>query len=73
MKTDNEKAAEVLKKRELAAKGLKERKEGKPIDPMQDAGSLAIDNDADQPDTEEEKQEEIADRALPIGLGMRRS
>jgi hypothetical protein len=72
MKSDDAKAAEILKKRELAAKGLKERKDGKPIDPMDDADTLRIDNDPDHPDTENEKQDEIADRGLAIGLGLKR-
>ncbi len=73
MQNDNEKMREVLKKHRLAAKGLKERKDGKPIDPMEDVGTLAIDTDADEPQTTAEKEQEVARRALAIGLGMRRS
>ncbi len=72
MKTDKEKAEEVLKKRRLAAKGIEERKDGKPIDPMKDVGKLTIDNDADRPESEEEKQQDINDRGLAIGLGLKR-
>jgi len=72
MKSDKEKAREILKKRELAAKGLKERRDGEPIDPMEDVDSLAIDKNADEPETPEEKQEELTDRALAMGIGMRR-
>ena len=72
MKTDKEKAEEIQKKRRLAAKGLEERKDGKPIDPMEDVGNLAIDNDADEPETTEEKENKVANRGLGIGLGFRR-
>ncbi len=72
MKTDKEKAEEILKKRRLAAKGLEERKDGKPIDPMEDVGKLTIDNDADDPETTEEKEKQVANRGLGIGLGFRR-
>lgn len=44
MKSDAEKAEEVLKKRRLAAKGLKEREDGKPVDPLEDASSLDPDD-----------------------------
>jgi hypothetical protein len=37
-KTEKEKAEEILKKRRLAAKGLAERGDGQPIDPMEDIG-----------------------------------
>ena len=70
MKTDKEKAEEIQKKRRLAAKGLEERKDGKPIDPMEDVGNLAIDNDADEPETTEEKENKVANRGLGIGLGF---
>ncbi len=72
MQSDKEKGEEILKKRRLAAKGLKERQDGKPIDPMEDADSLAIDKDADEPATEDEKQQSIAGRGLAAGLGLRR-
>ena len=73
MKTDKEKAEEVMKKRALAAKGLAERKDGKPIDPMQDVGTLDIDMDADQPETTAEKEGEVAHRGLVGGLAIKRS
>jgi hypothetical protein len=60
MQTDKEKADEILKKRRLAAKGLKERGDGKPVDPMEDIGALDIDNDPDDAETPEEKEREIA-------------
>lgn len=72
MPSDKDKAEEILKKRRLAAKGLKERKDGKPIDPMEDVGSLATDTDPDQPESPEEKERDVAVRGLGIGLGMRR-
>ena len=71
MQTDKEKAEEILKKRRLAAKGLKERGDGKAIDPMEDIGTLDIDADPDRVDTPEEKQEEVADRALVAGIALK--
>jgi len=71
MQTDKEKAEEILKKRRLAAKGLAERGDGKPIDPMEDIGTLTIDNDPDDADTPEEKELEIADRAVVAGLALK--
>jgi hypothetical protein len=71
-KDDKEKAAEILKKRRLAAKGLEVRPDGKPVDPMEDIGSF--DPDADlQPDDPEELEKKIAERALPAGIALRRS
>ncbi len=72
MQSDEEKAQDIKKKRRLAAKGLQERKDGKPIDPMEDAGSLDIDTDADDPDTPAEKQADVTRRGFAIGLGMKR-
>ncbi len=72
MQSDEEKAQEIKKKRRLAAKGLEERKDGKPIDPMEDAGSLDVDTDADEPETPAQKQEEVAKRGFAVGLGMKR-
>jgi len=40
MKSDKEKGEEILRKRRLGAKGLKERGDGKPVDPLADAESL---------------------------------
>ena len=71
MQTDKEKAAEILKKRRLAAKGLKERSDGKAIDPMEDIGNLGIDNDPGHIDTPKEKELEIADRAIMTGLALK--
>jgi len=71
MLTDKEKAEEILKKRRLAAKGLKERGDGKAIDPMEDIGELDIDNDPDVPETPEEKEREIAMRGAAAGLALK--
>ena len=51
--TDREKAEEILKKRRLAAKGLKEQPDGRAIDPMEDfdpLGETAADSDDAQGD-----------------------
>ncbi len=73
MKTDKEKAEEIKKKRELAAKGLKERKDGKPIDPLKAAlEPQTLDNDPDQPKDPEEKEQELVNRGLALGLGLNR-
>ncbi len=72
MISDEEKAREIEKKRRLTAKGLEQRKDGKPIDPMEDVGTLEIDTDADDPETPAEKQEDVAKRGFAIGLGMKR-
>jgi hypothetical protein len=39
-KTNREKGEEILKKRRLAAKGLKEQPDGRAIDPMEDFNPL---------------------------------
>ena len=65
MQSDKEKAAEIQKKRRLAAKGLKERKDGKPIDPMEDIGTLKIDTDPDQPETPLRRTGTSANAVLP--------
>ena len=39
-KTDGEKGEEILRKRRLAAKGLKEQPDGRAIDPMEDFDPL---------------------------------
>ena len=72
MRSDKEKAEEIRKKRRLAAKGLKERKDGKPIDPMEDVGTLELDTDPDEPETTAQKEKEVGQRGLVIGLGMKR-
>ena len=48
MQSEKEKAEEIRKKRRLAAKGLEERKDGKPIDPLEDVGTLGIDTDPER-------------------------
>jgi len=72
MKTDKQKAQEILKKRELAAKHLKVRKDGKPIDPMEEVGTLDTDTDPNEPESTEDKEREIASAALPASLIKRR-
>jgi hypothetical protein len=71
--TDQEKLAEILKKRELAAKGLKERGDGKPVDPLADYDSLDPDDRDATADTPEEKMKEAVDGAAVAGLAMIRS
>ena len=56
MKTEKEKAEEILKKRERARKGFAETNdEGK--DPLEE---------------QEEGEEKVADAALAVGLGLKR-
>ena len=69
MKDDREKGAEILKKRRLAAKGITVRADGKPVDPMEDAGDL--DADPNVPETQEEKQARVARRAAATSAGFR--
>jgi hypothetical protein len=69
MKDDAEKAAEIEKKRRLAAKGLAERKDGKPIDPMAD-DALDPADEHDKPLTAEEKKAESV-RVAAIGFGVK--
>lgn len=57
MKTEKEKAEEILRKRELARKGLAEHK----------------DDGRDPIEEQEEREEKIADAGLALGLGMKRS
>jgi hypothetical protein len=66
MKTDEEKAEELLKKRRLAAKGLKERGDGKPIDPLEDMSSLDPDDKTLEVDPVEEPEPNLA-RAAALG------
>ena len=71
---EKQKAEEIVKKRRLAAKGLKERSDGKPIDPLADAGSLDPDDkrlSPEHPEDTEERGEEIAERSLPVAAGLR--
>lgn len=72
MKTDDEKAEEILKKRRLAAKGLKVRADGKPVDPLADMDSLDPDDKDPTADPPEQREEEIADAAVAGQLGLRR-
>jgi hypothetical protein len=71
-KNDDEKAEEILKKRRLAAKGLKERPDGKPVDPMEDYDSLDPDDKDPTPDDPEIRQGEIA-RAAVAAAAIKRS
>jgi hypothetical protein len=72
MQTEDEKAEEILRKRRLAAKGLKVREDGKPVDPLADIDSLDPDDKDPTADPPEERQEEIADAAVAGQLGLRR-
>lgn len=71
MKTDRQRGEEILKKRRMADKGLNGRRDGKPVDPAEDAGSLDI--DPVRPKTMTEKEKEIARRGLAGGLSVKRS
>ncbi|HVY19418.1 MAG TPA: hypothetical protein VHA70_04965 [Bauldia sp.] len=57
MKTEKEKAAEVLKKRDEARKGI-EHEDPKGCDPLK---------------AEEKKQQKVEDLGLGLGVGLRRS
>jgi hypothetical protein len=57
MKTDEEKAKEILKKRERARKGFAE---------TNDEGQDPLKN-------QDKREEKIADNGLVLGLGMKRS
>ena len=70
---EKEKAEEILKKRRLAAKGLKERGDGKPVDPLEDIESLNPDDKDPTPDEPEERQQEVAERAAVAGPALRKS
>ncbi|HZP20380.1 MAG TPA: hypothetical protein VFB16_09235 [Bauldia sp.] len=71
--TDREKGEEILKKRRLAAKGLKERADGKPVDPLADATSLDPDDKRTRPLDPEEKEDDLAVRELPVGAAFLRN
>jgi hypothetical protein len=73
MQSEDEKAEEILKKRQLAAKGLKERPDGKPVDPLADINSLDPDDKDMTPDDPDERQKEVAERAVPVAAALRRS
>jgi hypothetical protein len=60
MKTDDEKAEELLKKRRLAAKGLKERSDGKAVDPLEGMTSLDPDEKTREVDPAEEPEPDVA-------------
>jgi hypothetical protein len=57
MKSEKEKAEEILKKREMARKGLAEHK----------------DEGEDTLEEQEERERKIANAGLTVGLGMKRS
>ena len=66
MRSDAEKAEELLKKRKLAAKGLKERADGKPVDPLAEITSL----DPDDKRTEVDPDAGVIPKR-PAGIGTR--
>jgi hypothetical protein len=72
MKTDRERGEEILKKRRMADKGLNVRKDGKPVDPAEDAGSLDIDKDPERPETTAEKEGQVARRGIAGSLLAKR-
>jgi len=57
MKSEKEKAEEILKKREMARKGLAEHK----------------DEGVDTLEEQEEREKNIGDAGLALGLGLKRS
>lgn len=57
MKDDKEKAREILRKREAAAKGLKPKEE----------------RDPETLEDQDEREEKVADAGLALGLGLKRS
>ena len=72
-KDDREKGDELLKKRDLAAKGLKVRGDGKPVDPLADIESLEPDDKRTAPEDAEEREENLAARILPAAAALKRS
>ncbi|MCP4381876.1 MAG: hypothetical protein GY798_10785 [Hyphomicrobiales bacterium] len=56
MKTDKQKAEEILRKRRLAAKGMEDKPEGS--NPLEDP--------------EEKAEDELGDEALTVDLGLHR-
>jgi hypothetical protein len=70
---EKRKAEEIRKKRRLAAKGLEERPDGKPVDPLEDIESLDPDDKRLAPEDPEERQGELAERVLPAAVALRRS
>jgi hypothetical protein len=66
--TDRDKAEQVLRKRRLAAKGLKEQPGGRAIDPMENFDPL------DESATNADKTErEVAERTAVASIVTRRS
>jgi len=72
-KTDREKGEEILKKRRLARKGLEERGDGKPVDPLADAESLDSDDKRTVPEDPEEREKDLAAGILPVAASLKRS
>jgi len=70
---ERRKAEEILKKRRLAAKGLRERPDGKAVDPLEDMDSLDPDDKRLAPEDTEEREEEVAARTVPAGVALRRN
>ncbi len=71
--TEKEKGEEILKKRRLAAKGLKERADGKPVDPLADVTSLDPDDKRTKPLDPAAKEDDLAVRELPVGAAFLRN
>lgn len=70
---EKRKAEEILKKRRLAAKGLEERPDGKPVDPLEDLASLDPDDHRLDPEDPDERERELAERVVPAAAALRRS
>ncbi len=66
MKSEHEKARQILAKRRLAAKGLKEREDGAPVDPLQEMTSLDPDDKRAHVDPLEERDASLA-KAAALG------
>ena len=72
-KNDREKGEEILKMRRLAAKGIEEQSDGKPVDPLTDIGSLDPDDKRPEPEDSVEREEDVAERSLPAAMALRRN
>ena len=66
MRSEDEKADEIVRKRQLAAKGLKVREDGKAVDPLADATSLDPDDKRAHVDPLEEDKADFA-KAAALG------
>ena len=72
-KNDREEGEEILKKRRLAAKGIEERSDGKPVDPLADTDGLDPDDKRLEPEDSEDREEDLAERSLPPAIALRRN